>query len=73
MQNYRYNPSQRHDYRQANMCCDKDDVFEGMPLAMAYVPWQMWRNICDAEKGFHHGTIFEELNKPFHGTGGWKR
>lgn len=59
--------------RQTDMCCDKDDAFEGMPLAMAYVPWQMWRNIYDAEKGFSCGTIFEELDKPFRGMGGGRR
>ena len=46
------------------------DELAGMPLAMAYVPWQEWQNIYEAEKGFHCGTIFEELNKPFCGIGG---
>lgn len=46
------------------------DELSGMPLAMAYVPWQEWQNIYEAEKGFHCGTIFEELNKPFCGIGG---
>lgn len=41
-----------------------------MPIAMAYVPWQEWYGIFDLEKGFRCGTIFEELNKPFHGAGG---
>lgn len=51
-------------------CCDdrsEYDELNGMPLAMAYVPWQEWRNIYEAEKGFHIGTIFEELDKPFRG------
>ena len=43
------------------------------PLAMAYVPWQTWCNIYDAEKAFHHGTIFQELHLPFCGKGGMKR
>lgn len=87
MQNYRNNPSQYRGYRQVDYCqtdyrqmdsrqtdscCKKDDMLEGLPLAMAYVPWQMWRDIFDAEKGFQCGTIFEELNKPFRGTGGGK-
>lgn len=46
------------------------DELSSMPLAMAYVPWQEWRRIMDADKGFCCGTIFEELNKPFRGTGG---
>lgn len=70
MQNYRNHYMQCGGYQQPNVCCDKDDVLEGMPIAMAYVPWQMWRNICDIEKGFSSGTIFEELNKPFRGMGG---
>lgn len=75
MQNYRNHSMQRNDYRQPamNVCCDHDDVLEGMPLAMAYVPWQIWRNLYDVEKGFSCGTIFEELNKPFRGSGGWQR
>ncbi|MEZ3434723.1 MAG: spore coat associated protein CotJA [Lachnospiraceae bacterium] len=46
------------------------DELSGMPLAMAYVPWQEWQNIYEAEKGFCRGTIFEELDKPFCGIGG---
>ena len=48
------------------------DELSDMPLAMAYVPWQEWKNIYEAEKGFKRGTIFEELDKPFCGTGGFK-
>lgn len=39
----------------------------GKSLAMAYVPWQSWRDIYDFDKGFCVGTIFAELNKPFEG------
>ena len=47
------------------------DVATGtMPIAMAYVPWQSWRHIYEAGKGFHRGTIFEELDLPFKGKGG---
>ena len=53
--------------RDSRSSCDE---LNNMPLAMAYVPWQEWRNIYEAEKGFHCGTIFEELNKPFRGIGG---
>ena len=41
-----------------------------LPIAMAYTPWQEWKNIYKAEKAFQRGTIFEELDKPFGGTGG---
>lgn len=57
-------------------CCparsDYDEL-DGMPIAMAYVPWQAWRNLYEVEKGFSRGTIFEELDKPFRGTGGRAR
>ena len=49
---------------------DLDDALDGMPIAMAYVPWQSWRHIYEAGKGFHRGTIFEELDLPFKGKGG---
>ena len=57
-------------YAETSPCCDRDDALEGMPLAMAYVPWQNWRRIYDTEKAFCRGTIFEELDKPFRGMGG---
>lgn len=43
---------------------------EIMPLAMAYVPWQRWQNIFEADKGFRCGTIFQDLRKPFEHAGG---
>lgn len=36
-----------------------------MPLAMAYVPWQQWKNLYDPAKGLRVGTIFQELDLPF--------
>lgn len=53
--------------------CRREDSLYGMPLAMAYVPWQTWGEIYDVCEGFQTGTIFEELNKPFLGRGGWKQ
>ena len=56
-----------------NTCCEdrtEYDALSGLPIAMAYVPWQDWCAIYDVRKGFHCGTIFEELNKPFKGIGG---
>jgi len=46
------------------------DTFHKMPVAMAYVPWQDWRDIYPARKSLCQGTIFEELDKPFLGKGG---
>lgn len=50
-------------------CCT-GIALDCMPVAMAYVPWTRWKNIYEAEKGFRRGTIFQDLDKPFHGTGG---
>ncbi|MCI5596485.1 MAG: spore coat associated protein CotJA [Lachnospiraceae bacterium] len=38
-----------------------------MPLAMACVPWQRWREIYQPDEGLSCGTIFKELNLPFTG------
>lgn len=84
MQNYRNNAMPYNTYRQAqppcmnhprmdDTCMAKRDMYENKSLAMAYVPWQTWRDLYDAEKGFHCGTIFQELNLPFLGKGGVKR
>jgi len=43
------------------------DCAKGCPLAMAYVPWQVWQDTYDMEKGFMIGTIFPELDLPFLG------
>lgn len=40
---------------------------DGCPLAMAYVPMQIWQQLYDPEVGFDKGTIFKELDKPFCG------
>lgn len=87
MQNYRGNTAEyrrmhanrsgrmarQDEYAESPVFCQNDDQLEGLPLAMAYVPWQTWRKIYPAEKGFQCGTIFEELNKPFMGMGGQRR
>ncbi|QDW73758.1 spore coat associated protein CotJA [Lachnospiraceae bacterium KGMB03038] len=64
-------PNRNH--RAENAGCSPRDPIAGMPLAMAYVPWQEWGSLCDARQGFCRGTIFEDLNKPFQGMGGCRR
>ena len=55
-------------------CPDTHDHFpEDMPVAMAYVPWQKWRDLYDPCKAPECGTIFSELDKPFLGKGGRRR
>lgn len=46
--------------------CSSYDQLQMMPLAMAYVPWQQWQNVCEGGKGLAQGSIFEELVLPFH-------
>jgi hypothetical protein len=38
-----------------------------LSLAMAYVPWQKWRDLYPSDVGFDRGTIFKELDMPFIG------
>ena len=75
MPNYRTNAMPYNNYRQMQSPSSMmgKNKWENMSLAMAYVPWQTWRDICDTEKGFHNGTIFKELNMPFLGKGGVRR
>ena len=37
------------------------------PIGMAYVPYQKWKNIYEANVALERGTIFEDLDKPFLG------
>ena len=59
--------------RPSQPCGCRYDALEDFPIAMAYVPWQKWRNLYEPCKGFQRGTIFEDLSKPFHGRGGCNR
>ena len=68
MQNYRY-PTPEYMRRGNAVSCPPDDT-PNMVLAMAYVPWQEWNSLYDLDKALHCGTIFDKLNKPFHGMGG---
>lgn len=54
-------------------CKCRYDVLEDLPIAMAYVPWQRWQNVCEPCKAIKMGTIFEDLCKPFLGRGGCNR
>lgn len=71
---------QGYDRNRGNMCdyCAPSDrerhqektryPVEQMALAMAYVPWQEWRCVYDANEGLKAGTIFEELDLEFYGS-----
>lgn len=45
----------------------KEHDYDRLPIGMAYVPMQQWRQTYEFDKGLHYGTIFPELNKPFTG------
>lgn len=40
---------------------------ENTPIGMAYVPYQQWEEIYNAENGFCKGTVFPSLDYPFMG------
>lgn len=43
------------------------DCLQGLPLAMAYVPWQEWKEIYEPPMALARGTLFPDLDKPFLG------
>lgn len=43
----------------------KRDSVSGMPLAMAYVPWQDFKDIYPEEESWCRGTIFAQLDLEF--------
>ncbi len=66
--NNRLRTIQSHCLDMDNSYCNQNmtyDPLQTMPLAMAYVPWQQWKNVYEGCKGLEHGTIFEELIFPF--------
>lgn len=61
---------QAETVRRPGSSCSNMDPLGHMALAMAYVPWQKWQHLFDADNGFSCGTIFQELRKPFEHAGG---
>lgn len=51
----------------ARTCEEQIDTF---PIGMAYVPWQVFRDMYDPHQGLNRGTIFKELDYPFYGKRG---
>ncbi len=54
-----------------NAGCARNDVMkndDGLQLAMVYSPYQSWRMLLSPDDALAHGTLFEELYKPFHGA-----
>ena len=44
-----------------------DTKLKDLPLAMAYVPMQRWADVYSENDALCRGTLFPELDKPFHG------
>lgn len=44
------------------------DSLSELPLGSAYVPWQRFEQVFEAEKGLMYGSIFAELVFPFYGA-----
>ena len=40
---------------------------QNVPLAMSYVPMQVWQKLYSPQDGFARGTIFMQLDLPFIG------
>ena len=47
--------------------CNKETVLSGLPIAMAYVPWQCYGNIYPMQQALRNGTMFRELDLEFAG------
>ena len=45
----------------------RDICLSDAPLAMAYVPFQIWNKTYDLDKALQAGTLFPCLDKPFMG------
>ena len=65
-------PRMERNCDDCNDCRRKRDELRGMPLAMAYVPWQEFGCTYEPAQGIRAGTIFPELDKPFYGRRGMR-
>lgn len=63
MENYRMEERSMENYHMEQHSMQK-------PLAMGYVPMQVWSEPLPICRALRIGTIFEELHKPFCGKGG---
>ena len=55
-------------------CCKSNQISENealsqLPIAMAYVPMQKWKDIYKTDIALARGTIFAQLDLPFKGKG----
>lgn len=52
---------------QSGSACNPETSLIGMPIAMAYVPWQSYGNIYTLSQALKRGTMFCELDLDFAG------
>ena len=53
-----------------NEVCERERMpVDKMGIGMGFVPWQKYKNVSCAGEGMTQGTIFDDLVKPFYGTG----
>ncbi len=43
---------------------EPEGALSGLPIAMAYVPVQRFKNLADPETALSRGTVFNDLFKP---------
>lgn len=44
-----------------------DTPLDNLPVAIAYIPFQAWGEVYEANHGLNVGTIFPDLDLPFEG------
>jgi len=66
MNNY-YQAPRRRPMRPSDAGCSDETpgLLATLPVAMAYVPMQVWQTVYDGETGLARGTIFPCLDLPF--------
>lgn len=52
----------------ASRPCGGGNCIDSLPLAMAYVPMQEWRELFCPEEALANGTLFKELIFPWYPT-----
>lgn len=52
-----------------NRGAENNGILDGQSLAMVYSPYQKFDSLYDPRRGLCSGTIFSDLDKPFHGHG----
>lgn len=70
--NYNIMPKDTPNEGIPSLPCDSQgpDAPVTMPLGMVTIKKQCFRNLYEPEQGLQAGTIFQDFELPFYGTGG---